>query len=67
MLRMKNEEEKLRDKLENDYKGTIQLIEREVDIILNTQKLEPDKKNVEYISLVSRWIELKLMRQDWKR
>ena len=67
MLRVDKEEEKLRDKLENDYKGTIELIEREVDKILITQDLEPDKKNVEYKKLVRRWIELKLMRQDWKR
>ena len=67
MLRVDKEEENLRDKLENDYKGTIELIEREVDKILITQDLEPDKKNVEYKKLVRRWIELKLMRQDWKR
>ena len=52
---------------EKDYKGTIDMIEREVDKILITQDLEPDKKNVEYKKLVRRWIELKLMRQDWKR
>ena len=45
--RIDDNEEKLRDKLENDYKGTIELIEREVDKILITQDLEPDKKNVE--------------------
>ena len=61
------EEERLRDKLQKDYKGTIELIENEVDKILITQDLEPDKKNVEYKKLVRRWIELKLMRQDWKR
>jgi len=43
------------------------LIENEIDKILITQDLEPDKKNVEYKKLVRRWIELKLMRQDWKR
>ena len=67
MLRVDKEEEKLRDKLENDYKGTIDLIEREVDKILIKQDLEPNKKNVEYKTLVRRWVELKLMRQDWKR
>ena len=60
-------EEKLRDRLEKDYKGTIELIEREVDKILITQNLEPNKKNVEYKGLVRRWIELKLIRQAWKR
>ena len=46
--RVDKEEERLREKLEKDYKGTIDLIEREVDKILITQDLEPDKKNVEY-------------------
>ena len=65
--RADKEEEKLRDKLEKDYKETIKSIEREVDKILISQKLEPDKNNVEYKGLIRRWIELKLMRQDWKR
>ena len=43
------------------------MIENEIDKILITQKLEPNKKNVEYKNLVRRWIELKLIRQDWKR
>ena len=60
-------EEKLRDRLEKDYKGTIELIEREVDKILITQNLEPNKRNVEYKGLVRRWIDLKLIRQNWKR
>jgi len=65
--RIEENEEKLWDRLENDYKGTIDLIENEIDKILITQKLEPNKKNVEYKNLVRRWIELKLIRQDWKR
>ena len=60
-------EEKLRDRLEKDYKGTIELIEREVDKILITQNLEPNKRNVEYKGLVRRWVDLKLIRQNWKR
>ena len=65
--RIDENEEKLRDRLEKDYKGTIDLIEREIDKILITQNIEPNVKNVEYKGLVRRWIELKLMRQDWKR
>ena len=65
--RIEENEEKLRDRLENDYKGTIDLIEREIDKILITQNIEPNERNVEYKGLVRRWIELKLMRQDWKR
>ena len=65
--RIDDNEEKLRERLKKDYKGTIDLIENEIDKILITQNLEPDKKNVEYKSLVRRWIELKLLRQDWKK
>ena len=65
--RADKEEEKLRDKLQNDYKRTIGLIEKEIDKILISQNLQPDKKNVEYKGLVQRWIELKLKRQDWKK
>jgi len=65
--RIDDNEEKLRERLKKDYKGTIDLIENEIDKILITQNLEPDKKNVEYKGLVRRWIELKLIRQDWKR
>ena len=61
------EEEKLRGKLKKDYKGTISLIEKEIDKILISQNLEPDKNNIEYKGLVQRWIELKLKRQDWKK
>ena len=65
--RIDENEEKLRDRLEKDYRGTIDLIEKEIDKILITQNLEPNKKNVEYKGLVRRWIDLKLIRQNWKR
>ena len=65
--RIDDNEEKLRDRLEKDYRGTVELIEREIDKILITQNLEPNKKNVEYKGLVRRWIDLKLIRQNWKR
>jgi integrase len=65
--RSMKEEERLRGRLEKDYKGTIDLIEREIDKILITQNLEPNKRNVEYKGLVRRWIDLKLIRQNWKR
>jgi integrase len=65
--RIDDEEQKLRGRLEKDYKGTIDLIENEIDKILITQNLEPNKDNVEYKGLVRRWIDLKLIRQNWKR
>jgi len=65
--RVYENEERLRDRLQKDYRGTVELIEREIDKILITQNLEPNKKNVEYKGLVRRWIDLKLIRQNWKR
>ena len=65
--RVYEDEERLRDRLQKDYRGTVELIEREIDKILITQNLEPNKKNVEYKGLVRRWIDLKLIRQNWKR
>ena len=43
------------------------IFENEIDRILISQNLQPDKKNVEGKGLVQRWIELKLKRQDWKK
>ena len=65
--RIDKNEEKLRDRLQKDYKGTIDLIEKEIDKILITQNLEPNKNNVEYKGLVRRWTDLKIIRQNWKR
>ncbi len=66
--RIDNEEEKLKDRLKKkNYKGTVDLIEKEIDKILITQNLEPNKNNIEYKGLVRRWIDLKLIRQNWKR
>ena len=42
-------------------------MEREIDQILLSLDLEPDKSKVEYKGLVRKWVELKLMRTNWKR
>ena len=65
--RVEKEEEQLKERLKKDYKGTVDKIEQEIDKILITQNLQPNKKNVEYKRLVRRWIDLKLIRQNWKR
>ena len=65
--RVEKEEEQLKERLKKDYKGTVEKIEQEIDKILITQNLQPNKKNVEYKRLVRRWIDLKLIRQNWKR
>ena len=50
-----------------DYKEVVDKIEKEIDKILISQNLNPNRKNIEYQSLKRRWIELKLMRQEWKK
>ena len=64
--RVEKEEEQLKERLKKDYKGTVDKIEQEIDKILITQNLQPNKKNVEYKRLVRRWIDLKLIGQNWK-
>ena len=53
--------------MKTNYKGTIEKIETEIDKILVKNNLKPDKKNVEYKGLVKRWIDLRLIRENWKR
>ena len=67
ILRADKDEENLRESLKKDYKGTIEKIENEIDKILISQNLNPNKKNVEYKGLVRRWVDLKLIRQNWKK
>ena len=59
--------EQLKEKLKIDYKDIVDKIQQEIDKILITQNLQPNKKNVEYIVMMRRWIDLKLIRQNWKR
>ena len=43
------------------------MIDHEIDKILISQNLQPDKKNLEYKGLEQRWIRFKLKRQDWNK
>ena len=61
------DDEHLKERLKKDYKDTVDKMQQEIDKILITQNLQPNKKNVEYIVLMRRWIDLKLIRQNWKR
>ena len=42
-------------------------MEKEIDKILLSLDIEPDKSKVEYKGLLRKWVELKLMRTNWKR
>ncbi|SVB00688.1 uncharacterized protein METZ01_LOCUS153542 [marine metagenome] len=60
-------ENKLRERLQNDFKVTTAHLAKEVDTILKDKDLKPDKKNYEYRGLISRWTDLQVIREGWKR
>ena len=45
--RVDKDEEQLSERLKKDYKDTVDKIQQEIDKILITQNLQPNKKNVE--------------------
>ena len=60
-------EKKLIERLQNDFKGTTAHLAKQVDKILKDKELKPDKKNFEYRGLISRWTDLQVIRETWKR
>ena len=60
-------EKKLIERLQNDFKGTTAHLAKEVDKILKDKELKSDKKNFEYRGLISRWTDLQVVRETWKR
>ena len=58
---------KLKERLQNDFKGTTEHLAKEVDRILKKKELKPDKKNYEYRGLISRWVDLSVIREVWKK
>ena len=60
-------EKKLLSRLKNDFIETNEIISKEIDKILIKKNLNPDKQNYEYAGLISRWTDLKVLRETWKR
>ena len=60
-------ENKLLSRLKNDFVETNEIISKEIDKILIKKNLNPDKQNYEYAGLISRWTDLKVLRESWKR
>ncbi len=60
-------EKKLIERLQNDFKGTTEHLAEQVDKILKDKELKPDKKSFEYRGLISRWTDLQVIRETWKR
>ena len=62
-----DKENKLKERLQNDFKGTTEHLANEVDKILKDKDLKPDNKNYEYRGLISRWTDLQVIRESWKK
>jgi len=60
-------EKKLLSRLQTDFIETNEIISKEIDKILIKKNLKPDKQNYEYAGLISRWTDLKVLRESWKR
>ena len=60
-------EKKLLSRLKNDFLETNERISKEIDKILIKKNLKPDNQNYEYAGLISRWTDLKVLRETWKR
>ena len=60
-------EKKLLSRLQTDFIETNEIISKEIDKILIKKNLKPDKQNYEYAGLISRWTDLKVLRETWKR
>lgn len=60
-------EKKILSRLKNDFIETNEIISKEIDKILIKKNLKPDKQNYEYAGLISRWTDLKVLRETWKR
>ena len=60
-------EKKILSRLQTDFIETNEIISKEIDKILIKKNLKPDKQNYEYAGLISRWTDLKVLRETWKR
>ena len=67
ILWVDKDEEQLKERLKKDYNDTVDKIQQEIEKILITHNLQPNEKNIEYMVLMRRRIDLKLIRQNWKR
>ena len=60
-------EKKLLSRLKNDFLETNERISKEIDKILIKKNLKPDNQNYEYAGLISRWTDLKVLQETWKK
>ena len=67
LKKVDDEESKLKNNLSDNYQNVLKNMEKEIDKILLSLDIEPNKSKVEYKGLLRKWVELKLMRTNWKR
>ena len=61
------EEESLKSRIENDYEQVLEHIEKEIDGVLKRKDLSIDRKSLEFKELRKQFLELRLVRNKWKK
>ena len=64
---MDKKEKKILCRLQTDFIETNEMISKEIGKILIKKKLKPDKQNYEYADLISRWTNLKVIRETLEK
>ena len=67
-IREINEEDRvLRTQVEQDYDGVLEHIEGEIESVLKRKDLTIDRKSLEFKQLRKQFLELRLVRNNWKK
>ena len=61
------EEESLKSRIENDYEQVLEHIEKEIDGVLKRKDLSIDRKSLEFKELRKQFLELRLVRNEFKK
>ena len=62
-----NDEELLKTRISDNYELVLEHIEKEIDGILRRKDLSVDKKSLEFKELRKQFLELRLVRNQWKK
>ncbi len=62
-----DEERLLRTQVEENYEGVLEHIEKEIDGVLKRKDLTIDIKSLEFKELRKQFLELRLLRNNWKK
>ena len=64
---VENDEELLKTRISDNYELVLEHIEKEIDGILRRKDLSVDKKSLEFKELRKQFLELRLVRNQWKK